>query len=241
MVLSYPDSALPWRQIHRSSAPLWKHNTSLWHLCRPSVRFDFGSGNTHGGYTRWNKVGILCPRPWTENMGHSGSHGWGSAFRPCYELRLQGMADGWIMGRDNGLLWVSVEHRNILYVQHRRVVIGVPQNKATNVDPLQLKALQKVGGMDWQRAVERTKGEGGRGVAGVGNQSASCPQLKYLEVLRWSGELERRTSFMSSLVSSGFCSSLAWQVCLNDLFRKCICQSNYRENPEQHIRACTLY
>ena len=124
---------------------------------------------------------------------------------------------------------------------HRRVVIMVPQKKATNVDPLQLRAWQKVGGMHTQRAVERAKGEEGRGVAGVGKQSASCPQLKYLEVLRRSDELERRTSFMSSLVSSSFCSSLASQVCLNDLFRKCIRQSNYRENPEQHIRACTLY
>jgi len=60
-----------------------------------------------------------------------------------------------------------------------------------------------------------------------------CPQLKYLEVLRRSGELERRTSFMSSLVSSGFCSPLAAQVCLNDLFWKWIRQSNYRENLER--------
>ena len=89
--------------------------------------------------------------------------------------------------------------------------------------------------MDRQRVVERTqaKGEGCRRAAGVRHQSASCPQLKYLEVLRWSGELERRTSFMSSLVSSSFCSSLASQVCLNDLFRKCIGQSSCRENPEQ--------
>jgi len=116
--LTYPDSTFPWRQIHRSLAPLWKHDTSLWHLYRPSVRFDFGSSNTHGVYTRWNKVGILCPRPWLENPGHSGSHGWGLVSRPCYEYRLQGMADGWVMSQDNGLLfWVSVEHRNILYVQ----------------------------------------------------------------------------------------------------------------------------
>ena len=38
---------------------------------------------------------------------------------------------------------------------------------------------------------------------------------------------------MSSLVSSSFCSSLASQVCLNDLFRKCIGQSSNRENSEQ--------
>ena len=92
-------------------------------------------------------------------------------------------------------------------------------------------------GRKWAECIDkepkRAKGEGGRGVAGVGNQSASCPQQKYLEVLRRSGELERRTSFMNSLVSSSFCSSLASQVCLNDLFRKCIGQSSYRENPEQ--------
>jgi len=38
---------------------------------------------------------------------------------------------------------------------------------------------------------------------------------------------------MNSLVSSSFCSSLASQVCLNDLFRKCIGQSSNRENSEQ--------
>jgi len=32
---------------------------------------------------------------------------------------------------------------------------------------------------------------------------------------------------MSPLVSSSFCSSLASQVCLNDLFRRCICQLSY--------------
>ena len=212
-VLSYPDSALPWRQIHRSSAPLWKHNTSLWHLCRPSVRFDFGSINTHGVYMRWNKVGQPCPQPWLENMGHSGSHGWGLVFRPWYELILQGMADGWVIGRDNGLLfWVSVEHRNILYMQPSQSGNrGIPK-EGNERGPIQLRAWQKVSGMDWQRAAKRAKGEGGRGVAEVGKQSGSCPQLKYLEVLRWSGELERRTSFMTSLVSSSFCSSLASQV-----------------------------
>ena len=159
-----------------------------------------------------------------------------------YELRLQGMADVWVMGRDNGLLfWVSVEHRNMLYVQPSQSGNRDIPKEGNECGPIQLRAWQKVSGMDWQRAVERAKGEGGKGVAGVGNQSVSCPQLKYLEVLRRSGELERRTSFMSSLVSSSFCSSLASQVCLNDLFRKCIRQSSYRENPEQHIRACTLY
>ena len=212
MVLSYPDSALPWRQIHRSSAPLWKQNTSLWHLYQPSVRFDFGSSNTHGVY-RWNKVSVLCPRPWLENMGHSGSHGWGLAFRPCYELRLQGMADGWEMGRDNGLLFLSLSRaqEHSICATSQSGNRGIPK-EGNERGPIQLRAWQKVSGMDWQRAAKRAKGEGGRGVAEVGKQSGSCPQLKYLEVLRWSGELERRTSFMSSLVSSSFCSSLASQV-----------------------------
>ena len=77
-----------------------------------------------------------------------------------------------------------------------------------------IKAWQKV----WENSSER---RGGRGAAGVGNQSASCPQLNYLGMLRRIGELERRTSFMSSLVYSSFCSSL------DDLFWKCICQSSY--------------
>ena len=52
-----------------------------------------------------------------------------------YELTLQGMADEWVMGRDNEpLFWVPVEHRVNLYVPSYRVVIGVPQRKATSVD-----------------------------------------------------------------------------------------------------------
>jgi len=44
-----------------------------------------------------------------------------------YEIRLQGMADGWVMSRDNEpLFWVLIEHRNNLYVlpSHRMVTKG---------------------------------------------------------------------------------------------------------------------
>ena len=47
------------------------------------------------------------------------------------------------------------------------------------------------------------------------------------------GELERRTSFMSSSVSSSFCSSLASQACPNDLFWKCIRRSSYTGTEEK--------
>ena len=133
------------------------------------------------------------------------------------------------MGWDNGLLfWVSVEHRNILYVQPPQSGNrGIPK-EGNERGPIQLRAWQKVSGMDWQRAVERVKGEGGRG---AGNQSASCPQLKYLEVLRWSGELERRTSELVGLLE--FLFVLASQVCLNDLFWKCIRRSSYTGTEEK--------
>ena len=86
------------------------------------------------------------------------------------------------------------------------------------------------------------KGEGGRG---AGNQSASCPQLKYLEVLRRSGELERRTSELVGLLE--FLFVLASQVCLNDLFWKCIRRSSYtgteekRSIPDNIIYELILY
>ena len=49
---------------------------------------------------------------------------------------------------------------------HRRVVIEIPQKKATNVDPPNSGLGRK-----WAECKEpkRAKGEGGRGVAGVGN------------------------------------------------------------------------
>ena len=77
-----------------------------------------------------------------------------------------------------------------------------------------LKAWQKV----WENSSERR---------GVGGESASCPQLKYMGVLRRIGELERQMSFMSLLVHSSFCSSL------DDLFWKCIRRSSYTGTEEE--------
>ena len=51
---------------------------------------------------------------------------------------------------------------------HRRVVIEIPQNKATNVDPPNSGLGRK-----WAECIDkepkRAKGEGGRGAAGVEN------------------------------------------------------------------------
>ena len=57
------DWTFPWRQTS-----LWKHNR-LWPLYLPSIRLDFRSSNTHGVYTKWHQVGVLCSRLWLENMG----------------------------------------------------------------------------------------------------------------------------------------------------------------------------
>ena len=57
--------------------------------------------------------------------------------------------------------------------------------------------------------------------------------LTGLSTLKRTGELERRTSFMSSSVSSSFCPSLAWQACSNDLFWKCIRRSSYTGTKEK--------
>jgi len=53
-----------------------------------------------------------------------------------YEPILQGMTDGWVMGRDNEpLFWVPVEHREKPFVlPSHSVVIGIPRKKATSVD-----------------------------------------------------------------------------------------------------------
>jgi len=45
-----------------------------------------------------------------------------------HELMMQGMMDGWVMGRDNEpLFWVPIEHRKDVYVPQCRVVIKAPQ------------------------------------------------------------------------------------------------------------------
>jgi len=44
------------------------------------------------------------------------------------ELMMQGMMDGWVMGKDNEpLFWVPVEHRKDVFVPQCRVVIKAPQ------------------------------------------------------------------------------------------------------------------
>ena len=45
-----------------------------------------------------------------------------------YELMLQGMTDGWVMGRDDEpLFWVPVEHRDNLWVPPPKAVYGIAQ------------------------------------------------------------------------------------------------------------------
>jgi len=50
-----------------SLTPLRKHNRSLWHLYRLSVRLDFGSSSAHGVYTRWDLVVNCAPTLTWEN------------------------------------------------------------------------------------------------------------------------------------------------------------------------------
>jgi len=69
------------------------------------------------GLRIWDIADLLV-EPW-----HS-THG--------YELILQGMRDGWVMGRDNEpLFWVPVEHRNNLWISSSRSAFGMPR---TSVD-----------------------------------------------------------------------------------------------------------
>jgi len=83
--LTYTDSTSSFVRL----IALWSADKNAIRLYRSSARSNFGSSMyTHGVYTRWIKVGVL------------------------YELILQDMRDGWVMGRDNEpLFWVSVEQR----------------------------------------------------------------------------------------------------------------------------------
>ena len=62
---------------------------------------------------------------------------------------------------------------------------GVPNLNSPGL--AQLRVLQKVDRMHWPRVIERAraKGEGGRKPAGVREQGASCPQLRYMKVFRY--------------------------------------------------------
>jgi len=80
-------------------------------------------------------------------------------FMHGYEPILQGMRDGWVVGRDNQpLFWIPVEHRDNLCVPSHRVVIGAPQRKATVMDlsysRLGRKWTERID-KEWLREVER--------------------------------------------------------------------------------------
>jgi len=68
-----------------------------------------------------------------------------------YELILEDITDGWVVGQDNQrLFWIPVEHRVNLYVPSHRVVIGVPKRKATRVD-LSKSRL----GREWTECIDK--------------------------------------------------------------------------------------
>jgi len=80
-------------------------------------------------------------------------------FMHGYEPILQGMRDGWVVGRDNQpLFWIPAEHRDNLCVPSHRVVIGAPQRKATVMDlsysRLGRKWTERID-KEWLREVER--------------------------------------------------------------------------------------
>jgi len=52
-----------------------------------------------------------------------------------YELMMQGIRDGWMIGQDHeSLFWVPVEHRRDLYAPPSKVVIKAPQINSTILD-----------------------------------------------------------------------------------------------------------
>ena len=52
-----------------------------------------------------------------------------------YELILQDMADEWVIGQDNEILfWAPVKHKKNLCMPSPRIVLGGPQWKATRMD-----------------------------------------------------------------------------------------------------------
>jgi len=82
---------------------------------------------------------------------------WNSAHG--YEPILQGMTDGWVVGRDNKpLFWVPVEHRVNLYVPSPRVVLGITRKKATSMDLSDSRLWRKwmeCIDKEWLRGLER--------------------------------------------------------------------------------------
>jgi len=82
-----------------------------------------------------------------------------------YKPILQGIRDGWVVGRDNEpLFWVPVEHRKSLCVPPPRVVLGIPRKKATVVDLSNSRLGRKWTeciDKEWLREVERKEKEVG--------------------------------------------------------------------------------
>ena len=80
-----------------------------------------------------------------------------------YKPILQGIRDGWVVGRDNEpLFWVPVEHRKSLCVPSPRVVLRMPRKKATKVDLSKSRLCRKWAeciDKEWLRELERKKKE----------------------------------------------------------------------------------
>jgi len=73
-----------------------------------------------------------------------------------YELMTRNMTDGWVVGRDNEpLFWVSVEHRENLWVQSSRTI---PRKKTTRADLSKSRLCRKWTeciDKEWLRKVEQ--------------------------------------------------------------------------------------
>ena len=67
-----------------------------------------------------------------------------------YELMMQGMMDGWVMGQDDKpLFWVPMEHRKDVYVPPCRVVIEAPQI------PTMLNFSKSRFGREWTECINK--------------------------------------------------------------------------------------
>jgi len=123
---------------------VWQLSISVCNKIPAICTLRFGSSSTHWVY----RVGVECPRLWLENMVHGRSRGWEFAFHSWLRTK-PARHDGWMSnGSGQWATFLSpVEHGNNLCVlSSLRVVIGVPQWKATSV-----KAWQKV----WENSSER--------------------------------------------------------------------------------------
>jgi len=115
-----------------------------------------------------------------------------------YELMSCDMTDGWVVGRDNEpLFWVPVEHRKSLGVQSSRVI---PRKKTTRVGLSKSRLCRKWTeciDKEWLREVERKEKEIGNVLEKYVLFSAQVLGDVQMEIFKWIGELESRTSPMS--------------------------------------------